>query len=158
MPDTGGVEILVALAIVVGVVGIVLPILPGILLVASAIAIWAAVEGVWWLLAVVVVLAAVAVILKIAIPARTARDSASTIAMAVGAVAALVGFFVIPLVGAIVGFLAGVLITELARLRVLADAWRATWSTAKSVGLTMAIELLTALVMAGLWVSALVAA
>jgi uncharacterized protein YqgC (DUF456 family) len=158
VPDTGGVEILVALAIVVGVAGVVLPVLPGILLVAAAVGIWAAAHGAWWLVAAVVVLTAAALTLKIAIPARTAQDAASTAALALGAVAALVGFFTVPVVGALLGFVVGVLVAELLRLRNLPAAWQATWATAKSLGLAMAVELGAVLLMAGLWVAALVAA
>jgi uncharacterized protein YqgC (DUF456 family) len=147
-------EILVAVAILIGVTGIVIPVLPGILLISSAIAVWAVANGTWWLLAAVVALTAIALALKIAIPARAVRDSASKAALAVGAVAALVGFFVVPVVGAILGFLLGVLAAELVRLRQWRPAVRATWSTAKSVGLTMAVELAVSLLMTGLWVAA----
>ena len=151
-------EVLVAVAILIGVVGIVVPVLPGILLISSAIALWAIADNAWWLLAAVAALTAIALTLKIAIPARTARDTASKTALAVGAAAALVGFFVVPVVGAILGFLLGVLAAELARVRQWAPALRATWSTAKSVGLTMAVELAVSLLMTGLWVAALLAA
>ena len=151
-------EILIALAIVVGVAGVVLPVLPGILLVAAAVGIWAAAHGVWWLVAAVVVLTAAALALKIAIPARTARDAASTMALAVGAVTALIGFFAVPVIGAPVGFVAGVLVAELVRLRSLPTAWQATWATTKSLGLAMVVELTATLLMAGLWVVSLVVA
>ncbi len=151
-------EILVAIAILIGVAGIVVPVLPGILLISSAIGLWAIADDAWWLLAAVVALTAIALVLKIAIPARTARDNASKAALAVGAVAALVGFFVVPVVGAILGFLLGVLAAELVRLRQWSPAVRATWSTAKSVGVTMAVELAVSLLMTGLWVAAVLGA
>jgi uncharacterized protein YqgC (DUF456 family) len=149
------VEILVGLAIVVGLIGIVVPVLPGTVLAGGAIGVWAAVEQQWWLLAIVILLTVMALALSLVIPARTARDKASKWALAVGAVAALAGMFVIPVVGAIVGFLGGVFATELVRLREPSPAWSATWSTTKSIGLTMAIEFAVVLVMAALWVSAL---
>lgn len=148
-------EILVALAIIVGLVGVILPALPGLLLAAAAIALWAGFEGVWWLLGMVVLIAGGMTVLKIVIPARTARDAASTSALVVGSILALVGMFVIPVVGAIAGFLLGVFGTELVRLRHPSPAWTATWTTTKSVGLTMALELFSVLVMASLWVGAL---
>jgi uncharacterized protein YqgC (DUF456 family) len=150
------VELLVVAAIVVGLVGVVVPVLPGLLLVAGAIGLWAAAEQVWWLLAAVVVLGALALALKVAIPARTARDSASMWAVAVGAVGALIGFFAIPVLGMIVGFLAGVLLAELVRLRALRPAWDATWTTTKGIGASIAVELAAVIVMAGLWATALV--
>lgn len=151
-------EILVALAILVGMVGVVLPVLPGVVLVAAAVGIWAVANTAWWLVAAVVVVTAATLALKIAIPARTARDAASTAALALGAVTALIGFFTVPVVGALLGFVVGVLVAELLRLRDLPAAWQATWTTAKSLGLAMAVELAAVLLMAGLWVAALVAA
>jgi hypothetical protein len=151
-------ELLVVAAILVGLVGVVVPVLPGLLLVAGAIGVWAAAEQVWWLLAAVVVLSALALALKVAIPAKTARDSASMWAVAVGAVGALIGFFAIPVVGFIVGFLAGVLLAELARLREMGPAWDATWATTKGIGISIAVELAAVVAMAGMWATALVLA
>lgn len=151
-------ELLVGIAIVVGLVGVVVPILPGLLLVSAAIGIWSFSSQSWWLLVAVALITTVALTLKVAIPARTARDSASTAAVVVGALAALAGFFVIPVVGMIVGFLAGVLLTELARLRDLGQAWQATAAATKSIGITIAVELVAVIVMSGLWTVALLAA
>lgn len=148
-------EILVGAAIVIGLLGIVVPILPGLLLVSAAIGIWAYANAAWWLLVAVLLLTGAALALKFAIPARTARDAASTWAVAVGALAALVGFFVVPVVGMVLGFLAGVLATEWIRLRAFDPAWRATWATTKSIGITIAVELAAVIVMSGLWAGAL---
>ncbi len=148
-------EWLVGLAILIGVVGVIVPILPGLLLVAGAVGVWAVAHDVWWLLALVLALTCAAMALKFTIPARTARDAASTAALAVGAAAALVGFFVIPVVGMVIGFLAGVLVTELIRLKDPRAAWTATWATTKSIGITIAVELLAAILIAGAWVGAL---
>lgn len=147
-------ELLVGLAIIVGLLGVVVPILPGLLLVSGAIGIWAFANQSWWLLVVVVLITVAALGLKVAIPARTVRDSASTAAVAVGALAGLVGFFVIPVVGMIVGFLVGVMVTEVVRLRQFEPAWQATWATTKSIGITIAVELVAVIVMSGLWVFA----
>jgi hypothetical protein len=79
-------------------------------------------------------------------------------AVAVGAVGALIGFFAIPVVGFIVGFLAGVLLAELARLREMGPAWDATWATTKGIGISIAVELAAVVAMAGMWATALVLA
>lgn len=148
-------DVLVGAAIVVGLLGVVVPVLPGLLLVGAAIGLWAIADQAWWLLVLTVLITTVSLALKIAIPARTARDSASTAAVAVGAVAALVGFFVIPVVGMIVGFLAGVMATELVRLKDPRPAWQATWATTKGIGISIAVELVAVILMSGLWVGAL---
>ena len=149
-------EWLVGLAIAVGVVGVVVPVLPGLLLAAGAVSVWAVANEVWWLLAIVLLLATTTLLLKFLIPARTTREAASVTALAVGAVAALIGFFVVPVVGLIIGFLVGVLATETVRTRDLATAWSATVTTLRSIGLTIAVELVAVVLIAALWVAALV--
>ncbi|MBX5486442.1 MAG: DUF456 domain-containing protein, partial [Mycolicibacterium hassiacum] len=109
--STGGL-ILVALAIAVGVVGIVVPVLPGSLLVLAAIAVWAVVEGgttAWVTLAVAAVLLGAAVLIKYLWPARRMRAAdVRTLSIVAGAVLGIVGFFVIPVLGLVVGFVLGV--------------------------------------------------
>jgi uncharacterized protein YqgC (DUF456 family) len=150
-------EFLVAAGIVLGLIGVVVPVLPGLLLVSGSIGVWAWATRTWWLLAAVCVITVVVLVVKVVLPAHTARESASTWALAGGAVGGLIGFFAIPVVGMFIGFLAGVLATELVRLRAVRPALDATWATTKSLGISMALELVAALVLAGLWVAAVVA-
>ncbi|MDA9913002.1 DUF456 domain-containing protein [Candidatus Nanopelagicales bacterium] len=146
-----GLDILAGLAILLGVAGTIVPLVPGVALVGAIVGIWAYANGVWWLLALAVVLTSLALAAKYVLPARAARDEASIVALAVGAVLAIVGFFVIPVVGFVVGFIGGVFVTELIRLRDLSTAWGATWATLKSVGVAMLIEFGAAAVMAVAW-------
>lgn len=149
-------SLVVGALVIVGVVGTVVPVLPGLLLVAAAIGVWAGFNGAWWLLAVAVVVGVAVTVLKFALPARTAGEQASGWALGIGAILGLVGFFVIPVIGLPVGFVAGVLLSELVRLRDLGPAWQATWATLKSVAITMLVEFIAATILAGLWVFALV--
>lgn len=145
----------VALAIVAGMVGVIVPLLPGSALVAIAVGGWSVANQQWWLTVAVTLLFLVALILKYAIPARATRDAASTWALGIGAALGLVGFFVVPVVGLPLGFVVGVLGTELVRLRQASMAWQATWQTIKSLGIATVVELLAVIVMAALWVTAL---
>ncbi len=149
-------EILVAVLILVAAAGTVVPILPGALLAGGAIGVWAVANEVWWLAVLAAVLTTVAVVLKLVIPARTARDSASSAALAMGAVLGVLGMVYIPVVGLPLGFLAGVLLAELVRLRDLSAAWAATRAALKSIGVSMVVELTAVVLMAAAWVVALV--
>ena len=108
---TGGI-ILVALAIAVGIVGIVVPLLPGTLLVFGAIAIWAVFENNvagWVTLGVVVVLLGVSTLIKYLWPMRRMRAAdVRTLSLVAGAVLGIIGFFVIPVIGLVIGFVLGV--------------------------------------------------
>ena len=73
-----------------------------------------------------------------------------------GAVLAVVGFFAIPVIGVVVGFIGGVYLAELARLGSAATAWQSTKAALKAVGWSILIELATGLLMTGTWIVGLV--
>ena len=118
--STGGI-ILVAFAIAVGLVGIVVPLLPGTLLVFGAIAVWAAIEHnvtSWVTLGVVGALIAVSTAIKYLWPVRRMRAAdVSTWSLVAGAVLGIIGFFVIPVLGLVIGFVLGIYLAELAHRR-----------------------------------------
>ena len=68
-------------------------------------------------------------------------------------VLAVVGFFVIPVVGAFVGFVLGVYLAECVRLRSHRHAWPTTTQALRAIGLSFGIELGTGLLVAGTWVT-----
>lgn len=155
------VDIAAAVAIAIGLVGIVVPMLPGSILVAAAILVWAVAEHstagfVAAGLALALVLTGTA--LKWALPHRRLSGTgvpAST--QWVGAVLAIVGFFVIPVVGLLVGFVLGVYLAEWRRLG-HGPAWASTRTTVVAVGLGILVELGFALAATAVWVVGLVVA
>jgi hypothetical protein len=99
----------------------------------------------------VTVLAAGAVV-KYAVPGR--RLSAGGVprnTLVVGAALGVVGFFVIPVVGVVVGFVLGIYLAERARLGAAA-AWPSTKQSMRAVGLSILIELAAAVLAALTWV------
>ncbi|MCH8612637.1 DUF456 family protein [Arsenicicoccus dermatophilus] len=147
---------LVALAVVVGLIGIVVPVLPGLLIVWLAVAGWAAASHVWWLAITATILYAVGLTLQYVLPGRRLKAAGvPTSSLVVGVVVAIVGGFVIPVIGALPGFVLGVFVGELARLKVARTAWAATTHAVRAVGLSMAIELSTGFLIAAAWVLAL---
>ena len=147
-------NLLVGLAIAVGLVGIVVPGLPGSLLVVGAILVWAIVVGTatgWAVFGVAVTLILVGTVVKYAVPGRRMkREGVPTSTLMLGALLGVVGFFVIPGVGIVVGFVLGVYLAELRRLG-LERAGPATVSALKAVGLSMLIEFLACLAAAVTW-------
>jgi uncharacterized protein YqgC (DUF456 family) len=145
---------LVGLAIAVGLVGIVVPGLPGSLLVVGAILVWAIAVGTstgWAVFGVAVALILAGTVVKYAVPGRRMkREGVPTSTLMVGALLGVVGFFVIPVVGIVVGFVLGVYLAELRRLG-LERAGPATVSALKAVGLSMLIEFLACLAAALTW-------
>jgi uncharacterized protein YqgC (DUF456 family) len=149
-----GVEVLVALAIAIGLVGVIVPVLPGSLLVLGAVLVWAWAVGTttgWIVFAVATTFLALGSIVKYVVPGRRLKDNGipnSTLLL--GGVLGVVGFFVIPVVGLLIGFVLGVYLAELRRVGTDA-AWPATVHALKAVGLSIAIELVASLCAAATW-------
>jgi uncharacterized protein YqgC (DUF456 family) len=154
-------EILIAaVLIVVGLVGIVVPVLPGLVLVAAGVAVWAIPRGDalgWSVLGVALAVIVVGSVVKYLVPGRKLRDAGVPgRSIALGAVLGVVGFFVVPVVGLFLGFVLGVYLAELARLKTGALAWQSTRGALGAVGWSIVIELVTGVVAAGVWIGGLV--
>ena len=150
--------VLVGLAILVGLLGVIVPALPGLLLVWGAVLVWALVERTalaWVVLAVATALVATGEVVKYLIPSRRIRAAGvPATSLAAGGVLAIVGFFVIPVVGGLIGFVLGVYLAERLRLPGHAEAWPSTLHALKAAGLSMLIELGAWLLVAGTWLGA----
>lgn len=147
-------EVLVGVAVLIGVLGTLVPVLPGGALVVAAVLVWALDTGgprAWTVLAVVAALVASGAVVKYVVPGRRLQEAGIPSAtLWTGAGVGVVGFFVLPLVGLPVGFVLGVYLAEHRRLG--ADrAWPSTRAALRAVGLAVAIELAAALLAAGTW-------
>ncbi|HEX5860959.1 MAG TPA: DUF456 domain-containing protein [Nocardioides sp.] len=148
-------EVLVGIAIALGLIGVVVPILPGSVLVLLAVLLWSIWLGTatgWVVFAVAAVFLLAGTVVKYAVPGRQLKDAgipAST--QWTGVALAVPGFFVIPVVGLFVGFVAGVYLAERQRLGAGA-AWPSTRSALRAVGVSILIELAAAVLAATAWV------
>ena len=153
--STGGL-VLVAAAIAIGLVGILVPFLPGTLLVWAAIAVWAFVEqttAAWVVLGVATAVIGVSLLVKYLWPVKRMRAAdVNGWILAAGAVAGVIGFFVIPIVGLLVGFVAGVYLAELVHRRDQRRAWASTVHAVKGVALSVGVELAGGLLATVTWV------
>lgn len=146
---------LTVLLMLVGMVGIVVPVLPGLLLVAASTAVWAGLHHdgrAWVVVGVCAVVYLVGLVVRYLVPGRRLRGAGVgswTLALAV--VVALVAGVVLPLVGAPVGFVATIFLVEAARYRDTGRAWRVTRSALTAVGVSALVELTAAWVIAGTW-------
>ena len=147
-------ELVVGLVVMAGIVGVVVPLMPGTLLVAAAVVVWAIDDGsatAWVFSAVAPGLLAVGTIVKYAVPGKRLKGAGvPTSTLLLGAVFAVVGFFVIPVLGAFIGFVLGVYVAEVRRLG-SQQAWPATRSALGAIGLSVLIELVAALLAAAVW-------
>lgn len=147
----------VGLAILVGLVGIVLPVLPGSVVIAAAVLVWAIDTGGWaWaVLAVVVLLLAVGWSASYLVPGRrVATSGVPRSTLVVAGLAGLVGFFVVPVLGLFVFFPAALYLMEYQRLRDRSAAWASAWLAIRMTALGMLIELGLGLLAATTWLVA----
>nr|WP_221220013.1 DUF456 domain-containing protein [Mycolicibacterium sp. BK634] len=157
--STGGI-VLVGLAIAIGLVGVIVPLLPGTLLVYAAIAVWAVVEHTlvsWVVLGVVTAVLGASLLIKYLWPAKRMRAAeVGRWTLAAGAVLGVIGFFVVPVVGLLLGFVLGVYLAELASRRDQRRAWAATWHALKAAALSVGVELTGGLIATVVWVAGVV--
>lgn len=148
--------LVVGVVLVIGLCGVVLPVVPGLVLMWAAALFYGFAVG-WTTTGVAVmvllsVLVIAGIVTGILVPQKAAAESgASGMAQLGGLVGAIVGFFVIPVFGVIVGALAGLLIVEYVRNDDLAMAWTATKGTARGFGLSILIDLALGMAMLVLW-------
>jgi len=149
------VEVVVGVAIVIGVIGVVVPVLPGVLLVWAAIAVWATErqDSVGWIaLGASTAFLTVGQVAKYVLPGRQlGRAGIPGRTTVAGVVLGLVGFVVLPVIGLPLGFVLGIYLAERARLRTHAMAWPSTRQALRAAGWSILIELATALLMAAAW-------
>ncbi|USQ81710.1 DUF456 domain-containing protein [Ornithinimicrobium faecis] len=154
------VEWIVAAVMLVGLLGIVIPVLPGLLLIVVGVAVWATelqTSAGWWVLGLTIALYAACLVLEFLIPGKRMKAAGvKTSTLLIGVLVAIPCAIVIPVLGAFIGFPLGIFLVELSRRGGRDQAWAATKHALKAVGLNILIEFLTAVVIIGLWVAALI--
>ena len=152
---------LFGMAILIGVVGVVVPVLPGWILVWAAILVWATEiqqAYAWAVLAVATLSIATSQVAKWILPERQLRTAGvKRSSMVAGGLLGIVGFFVIPVIGLVIGFVAGVFVAELTSSASAARAMSSVRQALKSTGVSILIELAGVLVAAGVWLTAVLA-
>jgi hypothetical protein len=137
-------DVLAGIGVLVGLVGIVVVFLPGLLLQVAAVALWAFEESsvlAWMVLGAVVTLALGATVLKYHYPQRRMRaEGVPGWLVLLAVLVAIVGLFVVPVVGAPLGFILTIYVFERVR-RGPTRAWPSTKTALKAVLTSTGIEL-----------------
>ncbi len=154
------VEWIVAGVMLIGLLGIVIPVLPGLLLIVAGVVLWGSelqtATG-WWVVGISVLLYLACLVLEFLIPGQRMRAAGvRTSTLLMGVLVAIPCAIVIPVVGAFIGFPLGIFLVELSRRGGRAQAWAATKQALKAVGLNILIEFVTAMIIIALWVAALI--
>lgn len=152
------ISLVCGLLILVGLVGIVLPVLPGIPVILASVLVWAIVAADpvgWGVLGAAVGVAALGLTLQYLIPGRRMLVAGvPRRSIVLGAVVGIVGFFVVPVVGLVLGFVGGVFLAETVRLQSTGRAWSSTVVAVRAAMVSYGIELSAGLVIAAMWLFA----
>jgi uncharacterized protein len=150
--------LLVGLVILLGLCGVLIPGVPGSWLVWAAVMWWALKDPqplAWIVLMGATVALFLSQVVRWALPPRRLRESGATPRMGVYAgVGALLGFVLLPVIGAIPGFMGGIYLCERLRLGRHGEARAALRTAMRSGGSSVLTELFTCLLIAGAWVGA----
>ena len=155
-----GLTLLAGALVVLGLVGIVVPVLPGSLLVAVGALVWALGAGDaagWVALAAAVALLVVGKVASYGLAGRSlVAAGIPQRSLVVAGLAGLVGFFVVPVAGLPLGVVAGLYLAERVRLGPGAASWRSTLVGLRAVVIALVVELAAGLAAAACWVAAVV--
>lgn len=153
---------LVGLAMLAGLLGVLTPGVPGPLVCWAAVLWWSSAvhtATAWYVLFGSAVLLAFGQVLKWLMPGgRPGGSGISRQTLFSSGVCAIVGFFLVPVVGGVLGFVGGLYAQQRSRLGGHAPAWTATRVAMRAVGLSVLAELFTCLLVAGAWLGAVVTA
>ncbi|WP_329222094.1 DUF456 domain-containing protein [Streptomyces sp. NBC_01485] len=150
--------LLVGVVILLGLCGVLVPGVPGSWLVWAAVLWWALEDPqpvAWGVLVGATVALFLSQVVRWALPPRRLRESGATPRMAVYAgVGAFLGFFLVPVLGAIPGFMGGIYLSERLRLGRHGEARAALRTAMRSGGSSVLAELFTCLLIMGAWLGA----
>ncbi|WP_434621708.1 DUF456 domain-containing protein [Arthrobacter sp. A5] len=148
--------VICGLLIFVGAAGVVIPVLPGSILIALSLLAWALAVASpvgWVVFAVGLVLVTAGMLSSAVLTGRTMRrrqiPGRSVLA---GLALGIAGFFIIPVVGLLIGFAAGLFLSELARQRGLAPALSSSLAALKATGLGILAEFGFAALAGSAWI------
>ncbi|WP_333779189.1 DUF456 domain-containing protein [Streptomyces sp. IBSBF 3136] len=152
--------LLVGALIALGLCGVLVPGVPGSWLVWAAVLWWALTDPqpmAWAVLVGATAVLLLSLVVRWALPPRRLRASGATPRMAVYAgTGAVLGFLLIPVVGALPGFMAGIYLHERLRLGGHGEAMAALRTTMGAGGSSVLTELFACLLIAGAWLGAVV--
>lgn len=153
-------ELLLGVVVLAGVFGAATQLYPGGLLIVGALLVWAlgwSTATAWLVFAIGVAAVAVTGVVKYLVAGgRLKRAGVPNSTLLIGAALAIVGMFVIPVVGLPLGFVAGVYVAEHVRHRSAGPAWAATREAIAATLWTILIELIGAMVAVGAWAVGLI--
>ncbi|WP_124054212.1 DUF456 domain-containing protein [Arcanobacterium ihumii] len=144
--------ILVVIAYGIGIWGIIVPVLPGTILIWLSTLVWAFVIGGntgWITFGLVTVFSTIGVVASYVLTGRRLKAAeVPNSSILFGALGAAIGFFVIPVLGIFIGFSVGLFLAEARRKGDTVQGIASAWLALKSLGFGILVELAMAFISA----------
>jgi uncharacterized protein len=155
------VAVVTLIVMLIGLLGVFVPVMPGLLVVWAAsvgTTLWVGADAVGWAVAgVLTLLFGLGTAATVYLPARQGRRGGAPASSLLAALAgAVVGFFVIPVLGFLVGALGAFLVAEQLRLGEWGPAWSSTGALVRAYGIGVLVELVLGLTMIAVWAGAVI--
>lgn len=138
------VTVVVGLAYIVGLTGIILPILPGTIVILISTLVWAIIIGGWpsWVaFGLIALFSITGMTCSYVLTGRKLKQhEVPTWPLLVGIAAGIVGIFVIPFLGLPIGFVLGLCAAEALRLKDLRKGLGSAWVAVKALGVGIVMK------------------
>jgi uncharacterized protein YqgC (DUF456 family) len=149
---------LVGVAMAVGLVGTIVPVLPGLVLIGAAAVAYGVVDGFGTggaiAIAIIAGLGIAGTVAGFVLPQRAAAGAgAARSSLLLGAIGGVVGAFAVPIVGVALGGVVGIYLGERVRTGEHDQAWRATVATVKGFGVGAIVQLGAGVAMVLTWLA-----
>ncbi len=148
-------HVLIGLVMAIGLVGTLIPVLPGLVLIWFAGLAWVILDGPdtehWLLFALMSLFFIIGLILSIYLPAKSATGETPKWTLTAGAIFAICGFFLIPIVGAPLGFIFGIFLRILINTREFHRAIRMTAKSLRALGISAVLQCVCGVAICTTW-------
>lgn len=154
--------VVTAIAMAIGLAGIVLPLLPGLWLIWFSALVYGFFAGFGSFGVAAMAFITLVAVAGAYIGVRVPQKSAASVGVpwwgqAISAALAVLGMFLIPIVGAAVGFVIGVVVMQLLQTRTWRAGMHATWITLRSMAIANGLQLVAGFTMVVAWVAWVIA-
>ncbi|MFD7493918.1 DUF456 domain-containing protein [Streptomyces sp. NPDC059832] len=150
----------VGLVMLLGLLGVLVPGAPGQAIVWAAVLWWALTDTTpvaWGVLMGATALLLLNQALKPLLPPRRPRETgAPRKTLMLGGIGAIVGFFVVPVIGGVAGYVGAIYGAERLRLGSRGAGWTSVRSVMRATGYSVLVELFACLLVAGAWLGAVI--
>lgn len=150
----------VGAVMLLGLVGVLVPGVPGQAMVWAAVLWWALTDTTpiaWGVLIGATGLILLNQALKALLPSRRPHESgAPRKTLMIGGVAAIAGFFVLPVIGGVLGYVGAIYGAERLRLGSRGAGWTSVKSVMRATGYSVLLELYVCLLVVGSWLGAVI--